>query len=159
MSKPTPRLAVHHSSRTGEWATPWALFRELDREFGFTLDVCATAENAKVARFYSPEDDGLLQPWEGRIWCNPPYGRRIGAWFQRARDAQREGHTVVMLVPARTDTAYWHQHVWDARRHRPREGVQIRFLPGRIRFGDTAGDAAPFPSAIVVFRPIHNWED
>lgn len=145
-------MDVHFSSATELWATPWSLFREIDREFCFTLDVCAVPDNAKCARFFSPEQDGLLQKWEGVCWMNPPYGKVIGRWVAKARDEAASGATVVCLVPARTDTAWWHDLVWDARKHRPRVGVEVRFLAGRIRFGDSAGNSAPFPSALVIFR-------
>jgi len=137
-------------------ATPWLLFRELHAEFGFTVDVCAIAENAKLPRFWSPAEDGLAQSWAGEVcWCNPPYGRRIGAWVARAAEAARhEGATVAVLCPARTDVRWWHAHVWDGVRHQPRPGVQIRFLVGRVTFGDSRGRPAPFPTALVVFRPL-----
>jgi phage N-6-adenine-methyltransferase len=143
------------TSLSGEWATPAALFAEYDREFRFTLDVCASADNTKCARFLTREDDGLAQSWVGEVcWMNPPYGRELPPWIERAALAARhEGATVVALVPARTDVRWWHQHVWDAANHRPRPGVEPRFLPGRIRFGDSAGGSAPFPTVATVFRP------
>ena len=150
-------MSVHYSSSTELWATPWALFRELDGEFGFTVDVCAIAENAKCPRFFSPDEDGLLQRWEGVCWMNPPYGKVIGGWMAKARDEAACGATVVCLVPARTDTAWWHDLVWDAAKHRTREGVEVRFLKGRISFGGERdgqrGHDAPFPSALVIYRP------
>jgi phage N-6-adenine-methyltransferase len=138
------RLAVHFQSRTDLWATPWDFFRELDREFGFDLDVCAVAANAKCARYFTPEADGLRQEWRGVCWMNPPYGREIGRWVTKALHASREGAAVVALVPARTDTAWWHSAVMAA--------AEVRLVRGRLRFGD-ASHAAPFPSAVVVFRP------
>lgn len=132
------------SSLTPEWATPWPLFRSLEAEFGpFDLDVCATPDNAKVARFFTQADDGLKQKWEGRCWMNPPYGREIGKWVAKARYEARHGATVVCLVPARTDTAWWHDNVPDAK--------VVRFLRGRVKFNDAG--PAPFPSAVVVFGP------
>ena len=94
------------SSKTDKWATPQAFFDELNREFAFDLDVCALPENAKTARYYTPDEDGLTQPWEGVVWCNPPYGRQIGRWVERAFLAGASGTTVVMLLPARTDTKW-----------------------------------------------------
>ena len=134
---------VHFRSDSPEWATPQDLFDELDAEFHFATDVCATAENAKCSRFYTRADDGLAQDWRGVCWCNPPYGREIGAWLQKARTAAEKGATVVCLVPARTDTRWWHEHVTKA---------DVRFLRGRLKFGGSK-NSAPFPSALVVFRP------
>jgi phage N-6-adenine-methyltransferase len=137
------RMGVHFSSQTDLWSTPPDLFDALDREFNFTLDVCAIAENAKCAQFYSPADNGLAQPWSGVCWMNPPYGREIGAWMAKARDSARAGATVVALVPARTDTKWWHDIV--------NGSTEVRFLPGRLKFGGS-NNSAPFPSAVVVFR-------
>lgn len=137
------RLAVHFRSTTDLWETPWPFYRRLDREFSFTLDVCAVSQNAKCDRFFSPLDDGLSQPWDGTCWMNPPYGRGIGQWVAKAVTESRRGAVVVALVPARTDTRWWHDGVMAA--------AEIRFVQGRIRFG-AAAHAAPFPSAVVVFR-------
>lgn len=131
------------TSKTDLWATPPAFFAELDKEFGFDVDVCAIPENAKCERFYSPEDDGLNQAWEGTCYMNPPYGRQIGKWIRKAYEESQKGATVVCLIPARTDTAYWHDYVMKG---------EIRFIRGRLYFGDGTGPA-PFPSAVVVFRP------
>lgn len=138
------RLAVHFSSATHLWETPWGLFRELDREFRFTRDVCAIRENAKCTRYFAPEDDGLAQPWTGVCWMNPPYGRTIGLWVGKAHAESRRGATVVCLLPARTDTAWFQDIVMRA--------SEIRLVRGRLKFG-TAENSAPFPSAVVVFRP------
>lgn len=136
------------TSATDEWGTPSDFFDMLDAEFGFTLDVCARAENAKVKRFYSRDDDGLRQAWHGVCWMNPPYGRAIGDWVKKAYiEAAYGGATVVCLIPARTDTAYWHDYVMKA--------AEIRLVRGRLHFeGDKSkGHNAPFPCAVVVFRP------
>jgi phage N-6-adenine-methyltransferase len=131
------------TSRTCEWATPLDLFSELDREFQFTLDVCATAENAKCARFFTKAEDGLAQDWgRNTCWMNPPYGSVIGQWMRKAMESAAGGATVVCLVPARTDTAWWHDFAARG---------QVRFLRGRVRFSGVG--PAPFPSAIVVFPP------
>ena len=135
---------------TDRWATPQELFSELDREFGFELDVCALPENAKCRHYYSPDDDGLSQPWQGVCWMNPPYNA-LSRWVDKAARSADEGATVVSLLPAATETGWW----WDHCRH-----AEIRFLRGRIRFSDAA-TAAPFASAIVVFgRPAQVvwWE-
>lgn len=145
------RMGVHYSSETDEWATPQDLFDLLSAEFLFTLDVCATPENAKCGRFYTKDDDGLHQPWDGVCWMNPPYGQEIGRWVGKAWNASRGGATVVCLVPARVDTGWW----WDYCRY-----GEVRFLRGRLKFGG-GENAAPFPSAVVIFgRPaaVKWWE-
>ncbi len=137
-----------YCSNTEEWGTPKGLFRLLDAEFGFTLDACASVENAKCDRFFSLLDDGLSQPWKGIVWMNPPYGRTIAQWVAKAHQEAQNGATVVCLLPARTDTAYWHEHVMAA--------DEVRFVKGRLHFDgghETGGHNAPFPSAVVVFRP------
>lgn len=137
------------SSKTDLWATPQNLFEELNCEFGFELDVCATPENAKCERFIAREQDALSEQmwplWKGILWMNPPYGREIGRWVQRAYAAAHEhGATVVCLLPARTDTRWWHDFCAKG---------QVRFLRGRLKFGD-GKNPAPFPSVIVVFRRL-----
>lgn len=132
------------SSATDLWATPQSFFDKLNAEFGFTLDVCATDENAKCARYFTKETDGLAQVWEGVVWMNPPYGRGIGDWIRKAsHSAKIEGATVVCLIPARTDTAWWHDYC---------QAAEVRFVRGRLKFGGH-DNAAPFPSAVVIFRP------
>lgn len=132
------------SSATPEWATPQDLFDRLAAEFGpFDVDVCATPDNAKVARFFTKEQDGLAQPWVGRCWMNPPYGREIGHWVKKARESADAGATVVCLLPARTDTAWWHDNIQGR--------AEVRFLRGRVHFNGTG--PAPFPSAVAVLRP------
>ena len=142
-------MSVHYSSETVEWETPQPLFDLLDAEFQFTVDVCATASNAKVDPFFSREQDGLKQNWTGMAWCNPPYGRGvIDKWMAKAASEAKNGTGIVCLVPARTDTKWWHDYVLLA--------DEVRFVRGRIKFGDQQG-AAPFPSALVVFRPSETW--
>lgn len=132
------------TSKTDMWETPQDLFDNLDSEFHFTLDVCAVKENAKCKNFYSPEQDWLSQPWTGHVWCNPPYGRQIGKWVRRALFASAAGATVVMLLPARTDTKWFHEYIY----HK----AEIRFIRGRIKFNGVKGNA-PFPSMVCIFRP------
>lgn len=127
-----------------DWATPPELFAKLDAVYHFDLDVCATADNAKCARFYSPEDNGLAQDWTGVCWMNPPYGRKVRDWMAKACEAGRNGVIVVCLVFARTDTRWWHDHAMQA--------TWIAFIRGRVRFVG-ADSGAPFPSALVVFGP------
>ena len=136
------------SSTTDGWATPQALFDELNAEFGFTLDVCASDWNYKCADYFTIEQDGLRQEWTGVCWLNPPYGRTIGKWMAKAVESAQAGATVVCLVPARTDTAWW----WDYAML-----GEIRFIRGRIKFVNEqgSGDAAPFPSAVVIFRGLN----
>lgn len=133
------------SSKSDTWETPRALFAALDAEFGFTLDACALPGNAKCARYYTPEDDGLAQPWHGVTFCNPPYGRKLIHWIRKAAESARAGATVVCLVPARTDTSWWHDWVMPH--------AEVRFLRGRLYFGPGEDLRAPFPSAVAVFRP------
>lgn len=136
------KMDVHFSSATDLHATPQDFFDKLNEEFHFDLDVCATAENAKCAKFFTKDDDGLNQLWRGVCWMNPPYGREIGVWMKKAHESAQEGATVVCLVPARTDTRWWHEY---AIQH------EVRFIRGRLKFGD-AKNSAPFPSAVVVMR-------
>ena len=139
------KMAVHFSSKTDQWATPIDLFERLDRVWNFSLDVCADESNAKADRYFTRADDGLSQDWAPAVcWMNPPYGREIGEWMKKAHDESLKGATVVCLVPARTDTAWWHNYAMRGR---------IEFIRGRLKFGD-ATNSAPFPSAIVVFHPL-----
>ena len=139
---------VMFSSKTNMWETPQDFFDELNNEFHFTLDVCAVPENAKCEKFYTPDDDGLSQPWDGTVWCNPPYGREIGKWVLTASIASgTRGTTVVMLLPARTDTRWFHDYIYQ------KERVEIRFLRGRLKFGNSK-NSAPFPSMLAIFRPL-----
>lgn len=136
------------SSNTDQWATPQKVFDKLDAEFNFTLDVCADANNAKCFDYYDKELDGLSQQWEGRVWMNPPYGRSLYAWIEKMYTESKYCEICVCLIPARTDTKYWHDFVMKAK--------EIRFVVGRLKFGD-ADNSAPFPSAIVVFdQQDHN---
>jgi len=133
------------SSNHNEWATPAATFAALDAEFHFDLDPCSTHENAKCAEHYTIEDDGLTKNWGGRrVFCNPPYGRELPKWVRKcSQEAAKPDTLVVMLIPARTDTAYFHDYIY----HRARE---IRFIRGRLHFNESKA-GAPFPSMIVVF--------
>lgn len=137
---------VAYSSQRMDWETPTALFDQLDAEFHFTLDAAASHDNHKCSRYFTVEDDGLTQSWAGEtVFCNPPYGRELARWVEKAwREAQAPGTTVVLLIPARTDTRWFHSYI-----HRRAE---VRFLKGRIKFetGGVAGDSAPFPSMVVV---------
>ena len=138
-------MDVHYSSKTNEWSTPQDFFDELDKEFDFTLDPCATSENAKCTKYFTVEDDGLKQDWSNDVvFMNPPYGREIKYWVQKAYEESLKGATVVCLIPARTDTAYWHDYIFG-------KADDIRFLRGRLKFGGSK-NPAPFPSAIIIYK-------
>ena len=137
-------MNIHFSSATDMWSTPQEFFDQLDSEFGFTLDVCSTHENAKCDQHFTESEDGLSQVWDGVCWMNPPYGRTIGKWMRKAYESSLTGATVVCLVPARTDTAWWHEYAIKG---------DVRFLRGRLKFGGSENNA-PFPNAVVVFRPM-----
>lgn len=131
------------SSNRMDWETPADLFAELDNEFHFDLDPCATPQTAKCTDFYTKEDDGLTKSWKGRrVFCNPPYGREIGKWVRKCSE---DGAICVMLIPARTDTAWFHDYIYDK--------AEIRFIRGRLKFSN-AENAAPFPSMVVIFKNI-----
>lgn len=135
------------SSKDMTWETPQDFFDELNKEFNFTLDPCATPETAKCKKFYTKEDDGLSKDWDKEIvFCNPPYGTEIKHWVKKCSDEARKSYTtVVMLIPARTDTIYFHEYIY----HK----ADIRFIKGRLKFGgeQKGSGSAPFPSMIVIF--------
>jgi site-specific DNA-methyltransferase (adenine-specific) len=145
MDKNTTKLMF--SSKSNEWTTPQDFFDELNDRYGpFTLDAAASHDNYKVNDYFVKEDNALSQDWSGnKVFLNPPYGRQLKEWVHKAyEEGQKEKTTVVLLLPARTDTRYWHDYVMKA--------DEILFVRGRIKFGDGA-NSAPFPSAVVVFRP------
>lgn len=137
------------SSKNMDWCTPQDFFDNLNSEFDFALDAAATDKTAKCALYYTPETDGLAQSWDcgGAVFCNPPYGREIGKWVKKAHDEARKGVTIVLLIPARTDTTYFHDYIYGK--------SEIRFIRGRLRFADADGnsaDPAPFPSMLVIYN-------
>ena len=136
------RLEKQFESATVEWPTPDSLWLPLHAEFGFTLDVCATPENAKCPRYFTREQDGLVQTWEGVVWMNPPYGRPMVAWLKKAIAEQARGVTTVALIPSRTNTGWWHDLVMTG---------EVRFVRGRPKFGN-ATEGLPWPLAVVVWR-------
>lgn len=139
---------VHFSSQTNEWATPQEFFDKLHSEFEFDLDPCATPQNAKCSKYFTQADDGLAQSWARHtVFMNPPYGRDIKYWVEKAYRSSLEGATVVCLIPARTDTSYWHDFIFNK--------AEVRFVRGRLKFGDAVA-SAPFPSAVVIFRPSNS---
>ncbi len=137
---------IMFSSKTDQWETPQELFDKLNKEFDFTLDPCADENNHKCKRYYTKKQDGLLQSWENeRVFCNPPYGREIGSWVRKCYLHSVEGNGIaVMLIPARTDTKWFHEYIYNKKQ------VEIRFIKGRLKFGRSK-NAAPFPSMVVVF--------
>lgn len=138
---------VMFSSKKDDWETPQWLFDDLDSEFHFTLDPCANDLNHKCDKYFTKSEDGLSKCWKGEtVFCNPPYGREIGSWVKRCYLHSRVGEGIaVMLIPARTDTRWFHEFIYN------KENVEIRFLKGRLKFGN-AKNSAPFPSMIVVFK-------
>jgi phage N-6-adenine-methyltransferase len=136
-------MNVHYSSKTDQWATPLSFFNNVEKLYGpFDVDVCADWSNAKCAKYFDEQADGLSQEWAGKCWMNPPYGRGIGKWMKKAYESSLKGATVVCLVPARTDTNWWHDYAMNG---------EVTFIKGRLKFGDSK-NSAPFPSALVVFK-------
>ena len=145
---------VLFSTGKDDWATPPALFNALDKEFGFTLDACANESNYKHIHYYDETSNGLIQDWSGEVvFCNPPYSKKgkQSEWIKKAYEESLKGVTVVMLIPARTDTKAFHDLIFG-------KAAEIRFVRGRIKFevDKQPQDAAPFPSMIVVFKGITN---
>lgn len=157
------------SSKSGLWATPQDFFDKLNEKWDFDWDVCATADNAKCDNYFSPEDNALEQPWEGTCFMNPPYGREIGDWIEKAHTEVLNGVITVVLLPARTDTKWFHDFIYNI--------YDIEFIKGRLKFGTEEywqwvwrqkfidgklnklygkygqKNSAPFPSMIVIFKP------
>ena len=133
---------IHFSSKTDLWATPQSFFDKYNAMYNFTLDVCATNDNAKCSTYFTKEQNGLSKDWIGICWMNPPYGRDIKHWIKKAYESSLNGATVVCLLPARTDTSWWHDYCMKG---------TIEFIRGRLKFGDSK-NSAPFPSAVVVFK-------
>jgi len=143
---------VMFSSKTGEWSTPQDFFDKLNWRFGpFDLDPCADVSNTKCANFFTEIENGLTKSWEGfTSFVNPPYGRGLDKWIQKGYEESRKENTkVVMLIPSRTDTKYWHSYVMKA--------AEVYFIKGRLKFGDST-NSAPFPSAVVVFDGSHSQQ-
>lgn len=142
-------MTIHKSlfqSSRSDWETPHKFFNELDAEFHFTLDPCCWPESAKCPKFYTPRENGLVQDWQGeRVFCNPPYGRQISEWVMKCyHEGNKPGTLVVLLIPVRTCTRYFHQYIYKI-------AHDIRFIKGRLRFVGAASPA-PFPSMVVVFK-------
>jgi phage N-6-adenine-methyltransferase len=142
-------MAIHeslYSSRSEEWPTPRDFFDQLNEEFRFTLDPCATSKNAKCRTYFTKKDDGLARDWGFHVvFCNPPYGKCMRDWARKCYEASRAGAIVVLLAHARTDTRWFHDWVYG-------KAEQIRFIRGRLKFGD-GRQSAPFPSLVAIYRP------
>jgi len=144
------------SSNSDEWETPKELFNKLNMEFHFTLDPCCTEKNKLCKKYYTKKENGLIQDWKGeRVFINPPYGRNIGKWVKKCFEESQNGVLCVMLIPARTDTKYFHDYIYNK--------AEIKFLKGRLKFinrnlssyrddGNFKISPAPFPSMIVVWK-------
>lgn len=130
-------------SKTTEWETPDTIFKPLDNEFHFTLDVCANESNKKCNNYFSKNDDSLKQIWKGICWMNPPYGNQLKRWVKKAYEESLKGTVVVCLLPVRTNTVYWHNYVLNI--------AEIRFIKGYPKFGD-AKQGLKVPLAIVIFK-------
>ena len=149
--------AVMFGRATDEWRTPEDFFVALDAEFGFDVDMAATRTSCWKESYWGPDHhraerrNALVFSWSGTCWLNPPYSK-CRAFIAKAAEEALKGCTVVCLVPSRTDTRWWHQHVWDAEKNQPRPGVEIRFVKGRLKFGGST-NSAPFPSVVIIFRP------
>lgn len=132
------------STGKDDWETPHDFFKELNEEFNFTLDPCCTNETAKCIKHYTPKENGLIQDWNGEVvYCNPPYSRKHQRkWIEKCYNESKHA-TIVMLLPARTDTIAFHKYIYGK--------AEIRFIKGRLKFVG-ANSSAPFPSMIVIFR-------
>jgi phage N-6-adenine-methyltransferase len=125
-----------------EWETPKDFFQLINHVFKFNIDVCATKENTKCKRYFTPEVDGLAQQWTGTVWCNPPYGHDVVKWVKKAHESHKQGTTIVMLLPSRTDTRWIHKYVFGS--------AQVIFLKGRLKF-ENSDSSAPFPSILAIW--------
>lgn len=138
-----------------EWETPQWLFNKLNKEYDFTLDPCATDENFKCEYYYTKKENGLRQIWLGNVFVNPPF-KDVKKWVEKAWGqvySAKHANIVVMLLPARTDTRWFHEYIWSQKENRPRPMVELRFLKGRLKFGG-AESSAPFPSMVVIFKKV-----
>lgn len=141
------------SSANCEWETPPDLFEKLNRKYHFTLDAASTDANALCKEHYTREQNGLLQSWKtgGAVWCNPPYGKDIVKWVRKAWEESQTGQLIVLLIPARTDTKWFHDYVY----HK----AAIYFLRGRLKYGlngKQARNNAAFPSMIIVYNEVNH---
>lgn len=138
-------ISLMFSRKEDGWESPQDFYDRLNSEFHFTLDPSCSKETAKCKKYYTVEDDGLSKDWSGEtVYCNPPYGRVIAKWVEKAHvESKKPGTTIVMLLPARTDTKWFHDHIYGK--------AEIRFIKGRLKFGGSKINA-PFPNIVVIFR-------
>ena len=124
-------------------------FNELHEKYNFTLDVASNDNNAKLENYFTKGDDGLKKEWKGRVFCNPPYGREIKHWVEKAYNESKKDYNelIVLLIPARTDTTYWHDYIFN-------KASEIIFLKGRLKFeiNGKSTNPAPFPSALIIYK-------
>lgn len=137
-----------YSSKKQDWETPTKFFDDLHERFNFNIDVASNGNNAKLERYFTEKQNALNQQWEGRVFCNPPYGREIKHWIKKAQEESLKPYNdlIVLLIPARTDTSYWHDYIFGK--------AEVEFLRGRLKFevnGEQKG-TAPFPSALVIYQ-------
>ena len=134
------------SSSSENWSTPMDLFELINSKYNFTVDVCADASNNKVKKYYNIQKDGLSQDWSNDVcWCNPPYGKNISKWIEKAYVESEKGTKIVMLLPSRTDTKWFHNFIYE------NKNAKIEFIKGRLKFSGS-NNSAPFPSMIVKFN-------
>jgi len=144
-------IEPHFSSNKQDWGTPQKFFNCLDSEFHFTLDPCASEWNAKCKRYYTYDQNGLIQSWDNEvIFCNPPYNE-VGKWIEKASKTKA---LTVVLTFARTDVKWWHTWVYDKTINRFRDNVEVRFIQGRLKFENQYGktNPAPTPSCLIIFH-------
>ncbi|MCV6045563.1 DNA N-6-adenine-methyltransferase [Enterococcus faecalis] len=146
---------LHFSSEKEDWETPQNIFDELNKKYQFDIDVAASIQNTKLPNYFTKQDNALCQKWDGNVFCNPPYGRELRKWLEKGYKEflRNKERTIVFLIPARTDTSYWHDFIFGK--------ADIQFLRGRLKFeiNGEGGNPAPFPSAIVVYRKKASEED
>ncbi len=146
-------LDCFYTSNKQDWGTPQELFNELNKEFNFTLDPCASEWNAKCKKYYTETDNGLSKNWDGEIvFCNPPYAE-VGLWVKKASESKAIS---VVLTFARTDVKWFHNYVYDKSLWKFKPNVEVRFLQGRLKFENKTGknNPAPTPSCLIIFRNI-----
>ena len=143
---------VLFSSKSNEWATPQDLYNKLNNRYNFTLDPCSSLENHKCDKFYTIKENGLIQDWSNEVvFCNPPYGREIYDWVKKCYNEHLNGTKIVLLIPSRTDTKYFHEFLYK------KPNIKLEFIKGRLKFGDS-NNSAPFPSLLAYFNidDVHN---
>lgn len=144
---------VLFSSKSNEWATPQDLYNKLNNRYNFTLDPCSSLENHKCDKFYTIKENGLIQDWSNEVvFCNPPYGREIYDWVKKCYNEHLNGTKIVLLIPSRTDTRYFHEFLYK------KPNIKLEFIKGRLKFGDS-NNSAPFPSLLAYFNIDEVYND